>query len=74
MVILSTLLNIVFPSNATIFFQGAFVFANMDVLSGEQFFEDTMIFKETGPLNDKFDLFDISNKNFYMNSGSYLIM
>jgi hypothetical protein len=46
----------------------------MDILSGEAFYERNFIFKETSPINQKFDDFGIGDKNFVMNSGSYLIM
>lgn len=56
------------------FFAGAILFANMDVLSGEAFFESNFVFKETDPLNEKFDSMGMSSLNFVMNTGSYFIL
>ena len=50
------------------------MFASMDIFSGEDFYEKHFTFKETGPINDRFAEFGIEDKNFIMNSGSYLIM
>ena len=38
-IILTALMNIVFPPNAAAFFQGAISFATMDVLSGEEIYK-----------------------------------
>jgi hypothetical protein len=50
------------------------LFASMDIFSGEDFYEKHFEFKETDPINTRFDEFGIGDKNFIMNSGSYLIM
>jgi hypothetical protein len=46
----------------------------MDILSGEALYEKHLVFKETSPINERFDEFGIGDKNFVNNSGSYLIM
>jgi hypothetical protein len=50
------------------------LFASIDVFSGEAFYEKHFTFKETSPINERFEEFGIGDKNFIMNSGSYLIM
>jgi hypothetical protein len=46
----------------------------MDIFSGEDFYAKHFTFKETSPINVRFEEFGIEDKNFVMNSGSYLIM
>ena len=48
------------------------MFAAMDILSSEDNYEKMFEFKETEPINDAFAFFGIGDKNFIMNSGSYL--
>ena len=67
-------MDIPFPSHAFLFFQGAILFAKMDILSGEDFYAAHFTFQETDPINERFDEFGIGDKNFVNNSGSYLIM
>tara|TARA_B110000285_G_C14516536_1_gene334655 strand:+ start:364 stop:516 length:153 start_codon:yes stop_codon:yes gene_type:complete len=43
------------PAYARVFFAGAILFSNMDVLSGEAFYEENFVFHETDPLNERFD-------------------
>jgi hypothetical protein len=74
LLVFPSLMNIIYPSHTSIFFSGIIVFAAMDVLSGETLYEMVFNFRETPPLTPKFELFKMSDKNFYMNSGSYLIM
>jgi hypothetical protein len=50
------------------------MFAQMDVLDGGRFYSLMFEFKETGSLNDNYDLIGIEDKNFIMNSGSYFII
>ena len=42
-------------------------FAQMDVLDGQNLYSKLFEFKETPPLNDNYDMFDIGDKNFIMN-------
>lgn len=74
MLILACLINIVFPVEVMIFFQGAMVFANMDLLDGKHLYDATFEYKETTAFSHKFDQSDIGDKNFMMNSGSFLIL
>ena len=46
----------------------------MDVLSGESFYEENFEFKETDPLNERFETMGMDSQNFIMNSGSYFIL
>jgi hypothetical protein len=45
----------------------------MDVLDGQSLYSK-WTFIETAPLNDMFELLDMGDKNFLMNSGSYFII
>jgi hypothetical protein len=74
MITILSLVNMLFPSHAMVFFEAAVLFSNMDVLSGEDLYEQTLVLKETNPLNDKFDFMGMGSMNFVENSGSFLIM
>jgi hypothetical protein len=74
LILLSSLTNVSYSAHTLVFFQGAILFAGMDIFSGEDFYEKHFTFKETSPINLRFEEFGIENKNFIMNSGSYLIM
>jgi hypothetical protein len=50
------------------------LFAGMDIFSGEDFYEKHFVFRETTPINLRFEEMGIGDKNFTLNSGSYLIM
>jgi hypothetical protein len=71
---MSSLIFVTFPSHTMTFFGGAIMFANIDIFSGDELYEAIFEFKTTYALNDKFDQYGMSNKNFIMNSGSYFIM
>jgi len=62
------------PAYARVFFAGAILFSNMDVFSGEAFYEENFVFHETDPLNERFDAMGMGNLNFISNSGSYFIL
>lgn len=74
MILLSTLTDVSYPAITYVFFQGAILFASMDIFSGEDFYENNLEFQPTEPINERFDEFGIGDKNFMMNSGSFLIM
>lgn len=74
MILLSMLTDVAYPAMTYIYFQGAILFAGMDVFSGEALYEKHLVFKQTKPINTRFDEFGIGDKNFMMNSGSFLIM
>lgn len=74
MILLCLLTDVAYPAPTFVFFQGAILFAGMDIFSGEDFFEKHLVFKDTTPINMRFQEFGIENKNFMLNSGSYLIM
>ena len=46
----------------------------MDVLDGQGAYQRWFSFLETTPVNDMFELLDIEDKNFILNSGSYFII
>ena len=56
------------------FFAGAILFANMDVFSGEDLYKEKFNFKETDPLNERFETMGMDSQNFIKNSGSYFIL
>ena len=74
MMLLSALANVAYPAPTLIYFQGAILFAGMDVFSGEDFYEKNFVFQETKPVNIRFDEFGIGDKIYTSNSGSFLIM
>jgi hypothetical protein len=74
LILLSFLSDVSYPAHAYVFFQGGILFAGMDVFSGEDLYEKYLQFKETSPINKRFDEFGLGDKIFTSNSGSYLIM
>lgn len=46
----------------------------MDVFMGEIFFENYFQFKDTQPVNGRFEFFGVGDQNFLNNSGSYIII
>ena len=56
-----SLIKVNMPAYARLFFAGAIMFANMDVFSGEAFFEENFVFHETDPLNERFDATGMGN-------------
>ena len=46
----------------------------MDILDGQNMYGDIFDFKHTEPLNEYYELLDLGDKNFMMNSGSYFIL
>jgi hypothetical protein len=46
----------------------------MDVMRGEEVIDATFRFRETTAVNDQFELFGFGDKNFMLNSGSYLLI
>jgi len=46
----------------------------MDILDGQGYYEEWFEFRETDPHSEMFELMDIGDKNFVMNSGSYFII
>ena len=74
MILLSALCDVAYPAPTLIYFQGAILFAGMDVFSGEDFYEKHFQFQHTEPVNKRFDEFGIGDKIYTSNSGSFLIM
>jgi hypothetical protein len=46
----------------------------MDLFAGDELYARAFSFRETEPLNPKFDQFGMGDLNFFNNSGSLLIM
>lgn len=46
----------------------------MDIFGGEDFYEEHMTFKHTDPLTEVFNQYGVENKNFFLNSGSFLLL
>ena len=45
----------------------------MDILTGEDFYEEHFNFVETTPINDNFEFFGTDNKIMMLSSGSYFV-
>ena len=73
-IILTFLVRVPTPAHTFKFFAGCAVFAQMDILDGKGFYSEWFDFKHTEPLNDNYELMDIEDKNFILNSGSYFIL
>ena len=56
------------------FLQACVLFAQMDLLDGGAMFERMFNFKDTDPLNENFAFFQIPDRNFVLNSGSYFVI
>ena len=74
MIVLSALMNVNYPPHTVIFFKTCMIFAQMDIINGEGMYEEYMTFKETPPINAKFEMYGLENMTFFLNSGSYLIL
>ena len=46
----------------------------MDILDGQGFYTEWFKFRETTPHSEMFEMMDIENKNFVINSGSFFII
>jgi hypothetical protein len=67
-------MGIVYPAHLTLFYGYCVSFAGMDLLQGEKIYETIFKFKETLPPSPTFEQYDIQDMNFFMNSGSMLII
>lgn len=74
MIVLSHLLNIVYPQNAEEFYSSAVVFASVDIMDGSGLYREYINMTKTEPISQKFVDMDIQDKNFVYNSGSFFIM
>ena len=70
----SGLVNINIPINMFIFLKICIIFAQMDIIQGEDIIAKYLKFHETGPVNKAFEFFGIDDKNFINNSGSYFFI
>eukprot|EP00356_Strombidium_inclinatum_P000932 CAMPEP_0170510854 /NCGR_PEP_ID=MMETSP0208-20121228/65987_1 /TAXON_ID=197538 /ORGANISM="Strombidium inclinatum, Strain S3" /LENGTH=217 /DNA_ID=CAMNT_0010794345 /DNA_START=2269 /DNA_END=2922 /DNA_ORIENTATION=- len=74
LIVLTALMEITFPGNAAEFYKRAILFASMDILSGEELYEQIFSFRRTPPLSAKFEEMDFRSLTFIMNSGSFFII
>lgn len=74
MIILSGLVSVDIPVNMFLYLQVCILFANMDILKGEEIYGEHLTFKDLGPLNDAFDFFGVGDQNMINNSGSYFLI
>jgi len=74
LIVLCAMLKANFPANTQTFFLGASVIASMDVFEAEAHYERLFAFKETRPVNEKFDFVGTGDKAFTSNSGSFYVM
>ena len=74
LIILASLLNVLYPPHAQVFFEGAILFASMDVFQSEELYAYMFEFLPTEPLTPKFETFKIGDKTFLNNSGPLLIL
>ena len=72
--LLSAIIAIVYPAHLTLFYSFCVSFAGMDVLQGATIYEAVFIFKETSPPSPTFEQYEIEDLNFFMNSGSMLVI
>ena len=73
LMVLQSVLNIVYPAQLVFFYQICVTFAGIDLLDGPSYYEIWFTFQETPALNDAFDLYDIGDMNFLMNTGSMFL-
>lgn len=74
LIFMSSLININQPPHTVLFFKICMVFAQMDILNSEEFYEERLTFKHTEPLTEVFNQYGIENMNFILNSGSFLVL
>ena len=74
LLVLPGLLSVLYPAHLQHFFATAAAIAALDPLYAERLYEELFTFKETGPINQRFDAFGVGDKNFISNSGSLLVM
>ena len=71
---LSSLIRAYIPVHLHLYLAISVVFAQMDIFSGEDFYESHLQFKETESPNELFAFFGVENSNFMLNSGSYFVI
>jgi amino acid transporter len=67
-------LGVVYPAHLTLFYSYCVKLAGLDIFQGANIYEILFEFKETEPLNEVFEQYEIGDMNFFMNSGSLLLM
>jgi len=71
MIVLHALVQTPFPAHTFLFYQISFLFAKIDILSGENFFADNFGFVETDPYTPILEQMGFETKNFMINSVSF---
>ena len=61
MIVLSSLIRVPIPAHAFVFFAGCILFASIDIMDGESWYEEWFVFHETDPLNGNYDIFGIGD-------------
>lgn len=61
------------PSHSVVFFTACAIIAALDLLDAAGYYEEWFSFKETSSLNQNFELYGMTDKNFVLNSGSYFV-
>jgi amino acid transporter len=74
LLLLSALMGVVYPAHLTLFYSYCVKLAGLDVLQGATIYEAIFEFKETEPFNEVFEQYDFEDMNFFMNSGSMLLI
>ena len=74
MINLVALVMVPIPVSLFVYFEVSVIFCNVDIFSGESFYEKYLVMQESEPINDNFAFFGIGDSNFLGNSGSYFPM
>jgi len=74
MIILCAVIQVSFPAHTFMFFQACMLFAKMDILSGEDFYNAYFELKETIALNPNFEGYGYDSKSYFLNSGSVFLI
>ena len=72
-IVLSLLIKVPLPGHSQEFFDGCAAIAQLDVFDGKDLYRSWFDMNEAPPLNERFEMMDISGKNFLLNSGSIFI-
>lgn len=64
------MLEVPYANNLFFFYTQVIVLLGLDLLQGPYWYELAFTFRETSPFNENFEVFDVGDMNFLMNSGS----
>lgn len=71
MIVFNGLVNNPAPPNVSVFMLVCMEMAQFDLFDFQKVYEVAFEFKETTPLNEKYEFVGIESKNFMLNSGSF---